>query len=95
LQRDTWYNLRFVYVANNVENADGTVTYKGTVSVYVNNELATTFTTSGYSEGSDKDIEPNRQFEVFGFEFRSTKNSYISNAHMQFDNVYLETVADE
>ena len=94
LQKDTWYNLRFVYVANNVENADGTVTYKGTVSVYVNNELATTFTTSGYSEGSDKDAEPNRQFEVFGFEFRSTKNSSISNAHMQFDNVYLETVAD-
>ena len=96
LQKDTWYNLRFVYVANNVENADGTVTYKGTVSVYVNNELATTFTTSGYAEGSsDKDIEPNRQFEVFGFEFRSAANSSISNAHMQFDNVYLETVADE
>ena len=95
LQKDTWYNVRFVYVANNVENADGTVTYGGTVYVYLNNKLVTSFTTGGYTESGDPDREPNRQFAVYGFEFRAAKWSGVSNTHIQFDNVYLETVADE
>ena len=94
LQRDTWYNIRFVYVANNTVSGD-TTTYGGTVNVFINNKLVTSLTASGYTEGSDSDSEPNTTFEMFGFEFRSKANSGIANTHMQFDNAYLETVADE
>ena len=96
LNKDTWYNIRLVYIANNETDGSGNVTkYKGTVNLYVNDALIKSFDTSGFSDSSDTDNEPNTTFETFSIEFRSLKNSGISNMDMTFDNFYLETVADE
>ena len=87
-----WYNLRFVYTANNTE-ADGVTTYAGTVEVFVNNVCVYEYETSGYSTG-DTDNEPNDVFTQFGFQFRTPAQSTIGWFEMDMDNIFLGTFAE-
>ena len=92
LEKDTWYNVRLVYIANNTTDDSGNVKYGGTVNLFLNGKLVSTFTAQGYVDSTDTDSEPNTTFEMFGFEMRSEANSKISNVDMTFDNVYLDTI---
>ena len=87
-----WYNLRFVYTANNTE-ADGVTIYAGTVEVFVNNVCVYEYETSGYSTG-DTDNEPNNVFTQFGFQFRTPAQSTIGWFEMDMDNIFLGTFAE-
>lgn len=86
-----WYNLRFVYTADNTVDDAGNVTaYKGNVEVFVNNEKVYAYTTSGYSV-SDSNQEPNEVFTQFSFQLRTRAASGIGWFKMEMDNIFLGT----
>ena len=87
-----WHNLRFVYTADNVTDADGNVTtYRGNVEAFVDDVLVASYATTGYTNNSDADNEPNNIFAGMQFQFRSEGLSTTTKLNMSLDNVFLGT----
>ena len=92
LEVGKWYNIRFVYTADNELDGEGNVTkYKGKVEMFVNNVSVANYETVGYIISSDADSEPNNVLEHMWFQFRGSSLTGMSYATLDFDNIYLGT----